>query len=306
MVGKSKIIIIAGPTATGKTAVAVEVALALGGEVVGADSMQVYRGLVIGAASPTLEQMRGVPHHLIGVIAPSEHFTTWDWLARAETIIADISSRGKVAIVAGGAGLYIRSLLHGMFDAPYGDPELRKRIRARSESENLHETLRRVDPASASRIHPNDEYRIVRALEVFEQTARPLSEQQREWSAPERYEAIKIALDLPREELHLRINRRAELMIENGLVDEVRGLKELGLSRDMRPMRHFGYRHIWACIEGEISLEEALSLMQRDTRRYARRQLTWFRAEPGMTWLHPEKDLTRITEMVRSSGGTTP
>lgn len=300
---KQKIIIIAGPTATGKTDVAVEAALAVGGEVIGADSMQVYSGLVIGAAAPTVEQMRGVPHHLVGVIDPTEHFTSWDWLARAETHITDISSSGKMPIVAGGAGLYIRSLLHGMFEAPYGDPELRKRIKERYSREDIHEALKRLDPEAALRIHPNDTYRIVRALEVFEQTGKPISGQWREWNSPDRYDALKIALDLPREELHRRINRRAEEMIESGLVAEVLGLKERGYSRDMRPMRHFGYRHIWAHIEGQMSLDEALNLMQRDSRRYARRQITWFRAEPDMIWTHPEKDIKRIIELALSVAG---
>jgi len=297
---RERIIVIAGPTSSGKTAVAAEVALAVGGEVVGADSMQVYRGLVIGAGAPTVEQMRGAPHHLIGEIDPAAQFTSWDWLTRAEALIADISSRGKLPIVAGGTGLYIRSLLHGMFDAPFGDPELRNKIKERHRGEDLHEVLKQVDSAAALRIHPNDTYRIVRALEVFEQTGKPISGQQHEWGAPERYDALKIALDLPRKELHRRINLRVEEMIAGGLVAEVRGLKEQGYSRDLRPMRHFGYRHIWAYIEGEVSLEEAMRLMQRDTRRYARRQLTWFRAERGMTWMHPEKDLKRIIEMARA------
>ena len=295
--GKPGIIIIAGPTATGKTEVAVEVALAVGGEVIGADSMQVYSGLVIGSAMPTPEQMRGAPHHLIGEIDPAENFTAWDWLVRAKALIGEISSRGNVPIVAGGAGLYMRSLMHGMFEAPDSDPEIRKRLKKRAKEEDLYETLKRVDPKAASNIHPNDAYRIARALEVFEQTGKPISESWKEWNSPDLYDAIKIGLDLPRKELHDRINRRAEEMVRAGLVEEVKKLKRQGYSRDLRPMRHFGYRYIWAHIEGEISLEEALRLMQRDTRRYARRQLTWFRNEPGMTWMHPQKDLEKIINL---------
>lgn len=295
-----KIIVIAGPTASGKTEVAVEVALAVGGEVIGADSMQVYRGLVIGAASPTPEQMRGVPHHIVGVVDPKESCTTWDWLTRAEAAISDIANRGKVAIVTGGAGLYIRSLLKGMFDAPNADLELRARLKEKAKSQDLYAELQRKDPTAASKIHPNDTYRIVRALEVIEQTGKPISSQWREWDAPERYDALKIALDLPRADLHERINRRVEKMVELGLVEEVRRLKEEGYTRDLRPMRHFGYRYIFAHLDGEMTLEEAVALIQRDTRRYARRQLTWFRNEKGYTWLNPEKDMKRIIELARA------
>lgn len=292
-----KVIIIAGPTASGKTEIAVEVALAVGGEVIGADSMQIYRGLEIGTASPTKEEMRGVAHHLIGVVEPKENFTAWDWLAFARKFISEITARGKVPIVAGGTGLYIRSLLKGLFDAPFPDLDLRKKLKSCDDVGKLYERLKEIDPITAQKIHPNDKYRIVRALEVFEQTGKPISQLRSEWNAPDRYEALKILLDLPRDELYERIARRAEEMIKKGLIEEVKRIRESGYSRNIRPMMHFGYRYIWSFLEGEISLERALELMKRDTRHYARKQLTWFKREEGFIRLNPSTQKKEIIEL---------
>ena len=296
---RQKIMIIAGPTASGKTDVAVKVAVAVDGEVVGADSMQIYRHMEIGCAAPTDKQRSGIPHHLIGIIDPDENFTVADWVERAKKLIGEIIARGKAPIVCGGAGLFIRSLLHGIFDAPDSDPELRNKIRGKADGDELYEKLKKNDPAAARKIHPNDIYRIVRALEVFELTGEPISAQWGQWDLPDLYDALKIGLDLPREKLHERINIRAEKMVESGLFDEIHALKGRGYTGDLRPMGHFGYRHMWAHIEGEMSIDRALELMQRDTRRYARRQLTWFRAEDGMEWMHPERDIDRIVELAR-------
>lgn len=296
---REKIIIIAGPTASGKTEIAVEAALAVGGEVIGADSMQIYRGLEIGTASPTKEQMRGVPHHLIGIVEPEKDFTAWDWLVSAEKIIAEITARKKIPIVAGGTGLYIRSLLKGLFDAPFPDPDLRKKLKECDDVVKLYDRLKKVDPAGAAKIHPNDKYRIVRALEVFEQTGIPASRLRSEWNSPDKYEALKILLDVPRNELYERINKRAEEMINMGLIEEVKRIKQSGCSREIRAMQHFGYRHIWSFLEGEISLERALELMKRDTRHYARKQLTWFKKEEGFLRFNPTLQRDEIIESAR-------
>lgn len=295
---QEKIIIIAGPTATGKTKIAVEVALVVNGEVIGADSMQIYRGLEIGTAAPTKDEMRGVPHHLIGVVEPLENFTAWDWLVSAEKLIAEIAARDKVPIVAGGTGLYIRSLLKGLFDTPFPDPDLRNRLKKCDDVEGFYARLKEVDPVSANKIHPNDKYRIVRALEVFEQTGKPVSQLRSEWEAPDRYKALKILLDIPRDELYKRINERAEEMVKMGLIEEVKRIKERGCSRESKPMQHFGYRYIWSFLEGEIPLERALELMKRDTRHYARKQLTWFKKERNFIRFNP---ITQTREIIRTA-----
>ncbi len=299
----TKIIAIAGPTAAGKTRVAVEICRRHGGEVVSADSMQLYRHMTIGTAAPTSEEAGDVPHHLVGVLDPSESVSTAWWLERATEAIGDISSRGKLPVVAGGTGLYFKALFEGLFEAPDPDPELRRSIKERAGKEDLYAELRRVDPEAADNIHPNDTYRITRALEVYHQTGVPISEHWRRQRPPMKLNALKIGLRLPRRELHRRINERARRMIDEGLVDEVKRLRDMGYTPDMWPMRHFGYRYIWACIRGEISLDEAIELLARDTRRYARRQLTWFRGDEEIRWFDPEKEWDDIMEAVTNHLG---
>jgi len=287
-----------GPTAVGKTPVAVEIARRFGGEVVGADSMQVYRHMVIGTASPTSDEMRGVVHHLVGMIEPAEPFTAADWLERATAAVRDIVSRKMLPVVAGGTGLYFRALFDGLFEAPHPDPELRESLAERAGREDLYPELKRSDPEAARNIHPNDTYRIKRALEVYYQTGVPISEHWRNQRPPEKYDDLRIGLKLPRAELHRRIDERVRKMIESGLVDEVERLMEMGYARDTWPMRHFGYRYAWAYIVGEMELEEATGLLARDTRRYARRQLTWFRADERIRWFNPESDMDAIMDAV--------
>jgi len=293
-----KIIAISGPTAAGKTSVAVEVCRRYGGEVVGADSMQLYRHMTIGTAAPGPEETGDVVHHLVGIVDPSETVSTAWWLERATAAIRDISSRGKLPVVAGGTGLYFKALFEGLFEAPDPDPELRRSVKERARKEDLFGELRKVDPEAAANIHPNDTYRITRALEVYYQTGVPISEHWKRQRPPMELDALKIGLHLPRKELHRRINERARRMIEEGLVEEAERLKKMGYTRDMWPMRHFGYRHIWAYLEGEKGLEEALELLARDTRRYARRQLTWFRGDDEIRWFDPLNELDDIMEAV--------
>ena len=282
-----KIIALMGPTASGKTGLAIEIARRFGGEIVGADSMQIYRHMTIGTAAPSADELALAPHHLIGEIDPATPFTVADWAERATSAIHDISARGLTPIVAGGTGLYFRALFEGLFEAPEPDPEIRRALKERSKSENLYPELEHIDPAAARNIHPNDAYRITRALEVYYQTGVPISEHWRKQTPPEKFNALRIGLDLSRAELHRRINDRAQRMIDSGLIEEVKWLREKGYKRDIWPMRHFGYRYVWAYLEGEIGLEDALNLLSRDTRRYARRQLTWFRAVPDIQWFNP-------------------
>ena len=293
-----KIIALMGPTASGKTGLAIEIARRFGGEIVGADSMQVYKYMVIGAAAPSADELAQAPHHLVGVIDPSVPFTVSDWAERATSAIRDISARGFLPVVAGGTGLYFRALFEGLFEAPEPDPEIRRALKERAKKENLYPELQRIDPAAARNIHLNDVYRITRALEVYYQTGVPISEHWQKQPPPEELNSLRIGLDLARAELHRRINGRARRMVDSGLIAEVEWLREKGYRRDIWPMRHFGYRYVWAYLEGEIEIEEALSLLSRDTRRYARRQLTWFRAVPDVQWFNPLTDQSAILDAV--------
>jgi len=295
----TKVIALMGPTAAGKTGLAIEIARRFAGEIIGADSMQIYKYMVIGAAAPSRDELTRVPHHLIGVIEPSQPFTVADWVERATGAIRDISGRGLTPILAGGTGLYFRALFDGLFEAPEPDPEIRLKLKERARKENLYPELERIDPAAARKIHPNDTYRITRALEVYYQTGIPISEHWRKQQPSEELDALRIGLDLPRAELHQRINDRAQRMIEAGLIEEVKELRKKGYKRDIWPMRHFGYRYVWAYLEGEIELDQALQLLSRDTRRYARRQLTWFRAIPGIRWFNAMSDTAARMDEVK-------
>jgi len=292
---KSKIIAVMGPTAAGKTRVAIELARRFGTEVIGADSMQVYRHMRIGTAAPTADEIDAAPHHLVEEIEPTRTFSVAEWLDRAVRIIGDMESRGLQPLIAGGTGLYFRALFEGLFEAPDPDPEIRRKLKERALAEDLYAELKTIDPEAAKNIHPNDTYRTVRAIEIYEQTGVPISEHWKNQKPPREFESLRIGLEVNRKELHRRINERARKMIDDGLVDEVRELKTMGIARDSWPMRHFGYKYIWAHIEGEMELDEALELLARDTRRYARRQLTWFRGVPHIEWFNPG-DIDSIIE----------
>jgi len=240
-----KIVIVAGPTATGKTGAAISLAKKHGAEVVSADSMQVYRGLDIGTAKPDLEERQGIPHHLIDVADPDEPFDTERYIRTADETIADIHGRGKRVIVAGGTGLYLRALLHGLQEGPKPDPALREELIIRAEKEGwprLHRELEAVDPETAERLHPNDGVRIVRALEVVLASGVPMSTWHREHRfRPRRYEALFLVLNRPRADLVARIHRRADQMMEQGFLEEVRGLFAKGFGAELKPMQGLGY-----------------------------------------------------------------
>lgn len=301
-VDRPPVVVICGPTAAGKTAVGIEVARALGGEIVSADSMQVYRHMDIGTAKPTAEEQAAVRHHLIDVVEPDEPFDAAAYLAGGRRALVDLRQRGKVPVVVGGTGLYIKALLYGLFQSHARDPDVRARLRAEAEALGtaaLHARLARHDPATAARLHPNDALRILRALEVLAVTGRPISELQRAHrfgDAP--FRVLKVGLALGREALYRRIDRRVEAMLAAGLEDEVRALLARGYGPQLKPMQSIGYSHLTAYIAGEVSLAECVRTLQRDTRRFAKRQLTWFRAEPEVVWMAPDQpaDLIRKAE----------
>ena len=283
--------VIIGPTAGGKSELAVEVAMLLGGppaaEVVTADAFQVYRGMDIGTAKPAHEERRGIAHHLIDIVEPTQKFTVSDWLGAAERAVADINAGGRVPVVVGGTHLYIKAFLEGLFEGPDPDPGLRESLRAMGLPA-LRVELERVDPAAALRIHPNDERRTIRALEVFRQTGRPISEHQRQWDAGGgREDCVLVGLEWPVEALNRRINARVKGMMERGLLEEVRGLWSAGrLGPQAREA--LGYKQLVEHLEGRAPLEEAVEQIKIETRRFAKNQRTWLRrlrSTPKSVWI---------------------
>ncbi|KUK40952.1 MAG: tRNA dimethylallyltransferase [Clostridia bacterium 62_21] len=283
------LVVICGPTATGKTEVGILVAGELNGEVVSADSMMVYRGMDIGTAKPTLVERRGVPHHLIDVVEPHAAFSVALYQELAEKCIADIHARGRLPLLVGGTGLYIRSVIDRYRFVAAPDPDLRRRLvdEARlAGPDALHARLAAVDPAAAARIHPHNVRRVIRALEVYHQTGQPITSfQEPQRDASPKYRLWMFGLTMPREELYRRIEERVDRMLAAGLVDEVRRLLEGGYHRRFTAMQALGYKEIAAYLEGESTFEEAVRLLKRNTRRFAKRQLTWFRRDPRIRWL---------------------
>jgi tRNA dimethylallyltransferase len=299
--GRPRIIVICGPTAAGKTAAGIEVARAVGGEIVSADSMQVYRYMDIGTAKPTAAEQAAVRHHLIDVADPDEPFDAAAYMTRARRALAELIRRGRPPVVVGGTGLYIKALLYGLFRSEARNRDVRARLRAEADAAGtaaLHARLEACDPEAAARLHPNDRARILRALEVFEVTGRPISELQRAHRFGEApFRALKIGLSLERETLYRRIDRRVEAMLAAGLEAEVRGLLARGYGPQLKPMQSIGYSHMAACIAGRVDMGECIRTLQRDTRRFAKRQLTWFRADAEIVWMTPD----RTTEMIQRS-----
>ncbi|RKG65679.1 tRNA (adenosine(37)-N6)-dimethylallyltransferase MiaA [Corallococcus sp. CA054B] len=282
--------VIAGPTASGKTALAIAWARDAGGEIVSADSQQVYRAFDIGTAKPSAEELAAVPHHLVSCVEPLEPFSAAEYQRRADAAIADIASRDRPVFVVGGTGLYLRILLHGVVDAPGALPSLRAELEALAAEkgrEAVHRRLAEVDPETAAKLPPQDLVRVVRALEIHAQTGVPASEFRRAHAfAPDRYPFQLYVLDPPRESLYAAINARTEALFSRGLVEETRTLLEQGYA-DAAPMRSVGYVQARAVVEGRMTREEAIADTAQETRRYAKRQLTWFRKEPGAVFLSP-------------------
>ena len=295
---KTPLLIIAGPTATGKSASAVELALRMGGEVISADSMQVYRGMDIGSAKVTREEMRGVPHHLIDCVDPGETWNVVRFKEQASLAVRDIADRGKLPIVCGGTGFYIQALLYDIdFTQMEENAPLRKRLSdmaAEKGPEAVHALLAQRDPASAAAIHPGNVKRVIRALEFIEESGRSIAvhnaEQREKQSA---YRSVFFVLTMDRAKLYERIDRRVDIMMQQGLLEEVTRLRDMGIARDSTAMQGIGYKQIYGFLEGEYDLEEAVRLIKRDTRHFAKRQLTWFRREKEVLWVDTDRFANR-------------
>lgn len=284
------ILVIVGPTAVGKTQLAIMVAKMVDGEIISADSMQVYRDMDIGTAKPSLEERAGVPHHLIDIVPPSRDFTVAEYQELAEIAIADINKRGKVPILTGGTGLYVRAVIDG-FDFPGSeDLALREKLAeyARVHGQDaLHQKLAEVDPVTAQRLHPNDTRRVIRALEVYQLTGVPLSRHlAKQEGRAQRHPAVMFGLTRDRQELYRRCDLRVDRMLENGLLDEVKRLLDLGFDPRSTALQAIGYKELIGYLEGEYDLEEAVRLLKRNTRRYAKRQFTWFLRDPRIRWIN--------------------
>ena len=285
-----KIICIAGPTASGKTALAVELAKLTGGEVVSCDSMQVYRRMDIGTAKPTLEEMEGIPHHMLDVADPEEDFSVSRYCRLATPILEDILARGKTAIVAGGTGLYMDALIRGNDFAPFPSTGMREKLEARADAEGMEamlELLRSVDPDSAERLHLADRKRIIRALEVYYETGETITaHNQKTQAVPPRFDPLWLGLDFEdRKDLYHRVDRRVDIMLEQGLIGEIRALLASGIPEKATSMQAIGYKEFVAALRGEMTVEAAADEVRKASRHYAKRQLTWFRRNKAMNWL---------------------
>ena len=298
---KPKIVIVAGPTASGKTEIGLRLAEKSRGEIVSADSVQIYRRMDIGSAKPTAAERARAVHHMIDIRDPDEDFSAGDYVREARECIEEIIGRGNLPIIVGGTGLYIRCLIGGMVDSSKSDGQLRQELLEEAErkgSEALFKRLVEVDPETARHIPAGNVYRIVRALEVFELTGRKMSDLQQEHAFQDRpYGYIFFGLAPARSCLYEQIDQRVDNMIKSGLVEEVTRLQKLGYSADLKSMRSLGYRHMGMALAGAMHVDEAIRLMKRDTRRYAKRQLTWFRSEPDIVWCDPD-EIKRIQFMV--------
>jgi tRNA dimethylallyltransferase len=308
---RPRIVCLVGPTASGKSALALEIAERFGGEIVSADSRQVYRRLDIGTAKPSAAERARVAHHCLDLVEPGTPFDVSRFREAASAAIADIDARGRLAVVAGGTGLYVRVLLRGLCPAPPASPVLRtalRRLLAMRGAPALHRALAALDPESAARLAPQDGVRIVRALEVSVVSGIPLSRWQAEHGFAERpYEALVIGVARPTPELDARIAARARAMADAGLLDEVRRLRDEGFAADAPGLCAVGYPELRDCLEGRIDLASALAAMVLATRRFAKRQRTWFRREPDVRWHHPEHERDQIVQAVEALlAGATP
>lgn len=292
--GRPSIVIIVGPTCAGKTELAIRLAQRFDGEIINADSLQVYRGLEIGTAKPSLQERQTIPHHLIDMVDPDQDYTASDFRADAGRAIEGIISRGRIPFVVGGTGLYIKALLKGLVDSPSGAGAVRQDLEEAgrtSGGELLLQRLAAVDPETAARLHPNDRVRIVRALEVFMLTGRPISSFRSDHDfGGDYYRYLKIGIAVEREELYRRIADRVDRMMADGLPDEVRSLLAQGFDPTLKPLRAIGYKEVTAFLAGRCPLDETVRLIKRDTRRYAKRQLTWFRQDKEINWVeYPDR-----------------
>lgn len=291
---KNKLIAVAGPTASGKTALAVELAKKLDGEVVSCDSMQIYRHMNIGTAKPTEEEKCGVVHHMIDIIEPWESYSVAAYVENARGCIDDILKRGKIPILAGGTGLYMDSVLKNTsFTEFETDMDYRRQLQQMAETKGelaVHNMLKEKDPEAAEKIHPNNVKRVIRALEVCQATGKTFTQVNLESVREAAYDSLVFGLCWDREILYSRINKRVDIMMENGLADEVRQLTEMGLRSDHTAMQAIGYKELVQHFEGRLTLDEAVEKIKQESRRYAKRQMTWFRRNPEINWIMLQND----------------
>lgn len=290
MENKRKMVVLTGPTAVGKTALSIALAKETGGEIISADSMQIYKYMDIGSAKIAKEEMEGIPHHLIDALDPAEEFNVFRFQQMAKAAAREIYERGRIPIVVGGTGFYIQALL---YDIHFSEEEDHTALRAELEkiaaekgSAYLHEQLKKADPASAEQIHPNNQKRIIRALEFYRLNGTKISDHNRaERQKEAAYDFCYFVLNDDRKRLYQKIDERVDVMLEKGLVNEVKHLKEMGYQRELSSMQGLGYKEILSYLSGECTLDEAVYLIKRDTRRFAKRQLTWFRRERDVIWV---------------------
>lgn len=293
------LIIILGPTGVGKSATAIQLAQKIGGEIINCDSMQVYQGFDIGTDKPSQEKRGGIPHYLLDIISPSSQYTAADFVNEALKAIRLILKKKRIPLVVGGTGLYLKALVDGLFPGPGRNPEIRKELEKEAKEkglESLRKKLEEIDPLYSQKIGQNDKIRIIRALEVFYSTQKPLSEHfSSTRSCLEGFHLIKIGIELNRIELYQKIEDRVDRMFENGIVQEVEGLLAKCVAEDSPPFRALGYKSVLKFLKKEITREEAISLTKKDTRHYAKRQMTWFRKMKDVEWFSP-KDLSGILD----------
>jgi tRNA dimethylallyltransferase len=304
---KQKLLVIIGPTAVGKTKLSIELAKKYNGEVISGDSMQIYRDMDIGTAKIKIEEMEGVPHHLLDIKEPDESFSVAEFQQLVRTKINEIALKGKLPIIVGGTGLYIQSVIYDyQFSEASADDAFRMELEEQAKvigNDALHEELTRLDPVSAAQIHPNNVRRVIRALEIFHCTGKMMSEYQKEQEPDLLYQTALIGLTMEREKLYERINHRVEMMMDEGLLDEVRRLYNSGL-RDCQSIQAIGYKEVYEFFEGKVSLEDAARNLKQNSRRYAKRQLTWFRNKMDVQWFdmtdvpNLSKKITEISQYV--------
>ena len=300
-----RMIVIVGPTASGKTALSVALAKAIDGEVISCDSMQIYRGMDVGTAKVRSEEMEGIPHHMVSVAAPEESFSAARFVEMADPIVGDILRRGKTVILAGGTGLYVDALVSGRTFAPYPATGKRQELEREADEKGMEAMLlelRRVDPETGERLHLADRKRILRALEVYRETGKTISQHNKETQAiPDKYHPVWIGLDYgDRSDLYDRINLRVDVMLERGLLDEIRGLLNSGVPEGCTAMQAIGYKEFLPVLKGEGDLSVAVETVKQESRRYAKRQLTWFRRNKAVNWIYRRPD-TEFSEILREA-----
>ncbi|MBQ8301623.1 MAG: tRNA (adenosine(37)-N6)-dimethylallyltransferase MiaA [Clostridia bacterium] len=297
------LIVVAGPTASGKTGLAIEIANYVGGEIVSADSMQIYKYMDIGSAKPTKEEQSQAVHHLIDFVEPQEEFSVAEYTEKAHEVIADINSRGKTAVMVGGTGLYINSVVNdvtfGEMDTDYELREELHKLAVKKGSEHLLEMLAEFDEVSAKRLHPNNLRRIIRAIEFYKVTGKPISEHQEETKQTEsRYNPLMFLIDWDRDVLYDRINRRVDIMLEEGLLDEVKHLMDMGYTQELNSMKGIGYKEVMDYFDGKMSLDETIELIKQSSRRYAKRQLTWFRRDERIHYVSSDNPFEEAKKLI--------